>query len=114
MSSTYLRVSGYFMDTVLNSIKTILRENFKGEILKFILIGSRTSSTQKDNSDYDIIIVTRNVVDSYDFVKNASRFISKISFENKSNIEIYPVKEKNLNNTSSQFINNVILNGIEF
>lgn len=102
------------MDTVLNSIKTILKENFKDEILKFILIGSRTSDTQKENSDYDIIIVTRNVVDSYNFIKNATQYISQISFDSKSNIEIYPVKENNLNNTSSQFINNVILNGIEF
>ena len=102
------------MDTVLKSIKTILGNNFKNEIVKFILIGSRTRDIKMDNSDYDIIIVTNSFVDSYDFIKHATRYVSQISFENNSKIEIYPIKKQNLNNSSSQFINNVILNGIEF
>ena len=102
------------MDTVLNSIKTILNQNFKGKILKYILIGSRMSNTQKDNSDFDIIIVTDDSVDVYDLVKKMTRYISQVSFDFKANIEIYPIKELNLKNGSSQFINNVLTKGIEF
>lgn len=102
------------MTTVLKSIKAELSDRFKNQIIKFILVGSRMSNTQKDSSDFDIVVVTENSTDSYELIKKIVPYVSAISFQSKSLIGIYPIKEKHLKNSGSQFIYNVITKGVEF
>ena len=102
------------MEMVLKAIKDALENDFKGQILKYILIGSRISNSQKDNSDFDIIVVTNDLNDAYLLIKKLIEYISPISVKFGCNIGLYPIKEMNFKKSSSQFINNVIKKGIEF
>lgn len=99
---------------ILDAFKNSLSSDIKEKILKLILIGSRLKNEKKDNSDYDIIAVIDNLIDSYDFIIEISPFVSTFSFQNKLVIGIYPIKEDVLKKQHSQFINNIIFKGIEF
>lgn len=102
------------MEGILKYIKNELSENLAGDIFKFILIGSRISNNYRNEVDFDIIIIVEDNCDTYELIKKMSLYVYIISIHFKASIGIYPIRNEDFKKGKSQFIDNVIINGIEF
>lgn len=102
------------MEGILKSIKNEFSENFFDEVFKFVLIGSRISNNYRNDVDFDIIVIVENNCDTYELIKKMSSYIYIISINFKASIGIYPIRNEDFKKGKSQFIDNVIINGIEF
>lgn len=102
------------MEGILKSIKNEFSKNFSEEVFKFILIGSRISNNYRNDMDFDIIVIVQDNCDTYELIKKMSSYIYMFSIHFKASIGIYPIRNEDLKKGKSQFIDNVITNGIEF
>lgn len=80
---------------------------------KFLIIGSNKDAIAY-NTDIDIILIINDDVDSVELIRNISSSIKQLIIKYGYYISTYPIKEKYYKKKNTQFIRNIINNGIEF
>ena len=103
----------------MKSKLTIIQQEIKQILLlycspiKFISIGSNKNEITFD-TDIDIVIIVDNNIETYRLLKLISPAITEIIKRHNILIGIYPIHLKEYEQNSTQFICNIIKNGIEF
>lgn len=81
--------------------------------LKFIIIGSNKNGIIS-NTDIDIVIIIKDNIDSFFLSKEIASSIRDLIVRHNFFISVFPVNEKYYTLQNTQFISNVIKQGVEF
>lgn len=99
------------LKSILHDIKNCILKYYKP--LNFIIIGSNKNNIIK-NTDIDIITIVEDNVDLELFIQTIAPSIKKFILKYNFYISVYPILNKNYIRKNTQFICNIVNNGIEF
>jgi len=93
---------------ILKGLKQSLKHHFRDKVKDVILFGSREAETSREDSDYDILIVTNHDYD-WQFVDKISNIVYDIELKYDIIIDDFIISTKELNNSlrgaQSVFVN---------
>lgn len=97
--------------TVLNDVKNCILKNCTP--LKFLIIGSNKYGII-NNTDIDIVIIVKDSINLFMLSEKIAPAIRDLIVKYNFFISVFPISEKYYILQNTQFISNVIKDGIEF
>lgn len=101
------------MDKILDDIKTAINKNFSDSIQKIVFYGSRKRGDNNLNSDYDILLITKNPA-TFSFKNEVYEKLNDIDIENEVLIDYKFISENELLTLKGKqpYITNALSEGI--